>query len=49
MSTKMTASSHDSLFQDENYLNHARHWQGDTPKISAHMTRTDISAEQDHP
>ena len=42
--------SHDILVQERNCLNQARHiWQGDTPKISAHMIRTAMSAEWDHP
>lgn len=31
-------------------ISHARHvWQGDTPKLPAHVTRTGTSAERDHP
>ena len=42
--------SHDTLGQEGIYLSQSRHiWQGDTPKISAHMGRTAMSAEQDHP
>ena len=48
--------SHGTLVQERN-LHHARHiCQGDTPKISAHVTscadilsRTVVSAEWDHP
>ena len=40
----------DTLVQEGNYLSHARHtWQGDTPKIFAHLTKTAVSAEWDHP
>ena len=39
--------SHDTLVQVGNYLSQSRHiWQGDTPKISAHVIRI---AEWDHP
>ena len=32
-----------------NYLSQNRHiWQGDTPEISAHVIRADMSAEWDH-
>ena len=38
------------LVQEENYLSQSRHiWQGDTFKISAHVVRVAMSAEQDHP
>ena len=46
MSAKMAAISHDTLVQEGNYLSHPRHiWQGDTPKIPAHMIKTSMSAE----
>ena len=41
--------SYDTLVQEGNYLSQSRHnWQGDTPKISAHVTRVAVSAERDH-
>ena len=50
MSARWLPASHDTLVQEGNYLSHSRHiWQGDTPKISAHMVRTTMSAEWDHP
>ena len=42
--------SQDTLVQEGTHLSHTRYvYQGGTPKISAHMTRTVTSAEQDHP
>ena len=42
--------SHETLVQEGNYLSHTRHiWQRDTPKIPAHVTRTDTFAQWDHP
>ena len=42
--------SHHTLLKEGNYLSQSRHiWQGDSPKISAHMIRTAMSAEWDHP
>ena len=38
-----------AIYSKIRYLSHARHnWQGDTPKISAHMMRTAVCAEWDH-
>ena len=43
-------ASHDTLVQEGNYLSQSKHiWQADTPMISAHLTRTAVSAERDHP
>ena len=47
---KWLSISHDTLVQEGNYLSQSRHiWQGNTPRVSAHVIRTATSAEQDHP
>ena len=44
------ADSRDTLIQEGNYLSHTRHiWQGNTPKVFAHLIRTAMSVELDHP
>ena len=43
-------ASHDTLAQEGNYLSQSRCiWQGDRPKVSAHVIRTARPAEWDHP